>query len=898
MNLARYAARSLRHYRRAHLPVVLGVAVATAVLTGALVVGDSVRGSLRDLTLQRLGRIDQALVTQQPFRAALADELAAAEGFGRAFAGADAAFLLRGSLSSSGAGRRYAGGVQVVGVSPRFKQHGDAVWVDALAPDTVAITAPLAEELGVSEGGEVVLRLPTVTALPADSPLGEKADTTIGKRLTIARVLPPTGLARFSLAPSQTDPRNAFLPLATVQLLLGEPGGANALLVDGLAASRPSTPEDADGLAESLRPTLADYGLSVEALAGGRVQVESNALVLPEAVVEAADSLGGRRIQPVTTYLANTLRVGDQQVVYSTVSGVDSTAAGGPLLDDSGRPVNLSDDEIALNDGAAERLGAVVGDTVTVNYYEPESTHGELVTASPLRLKLRAIFPLASAGGAPTCAADPRLTPTLQGVTDADSINDWDLPFELVEPITQDDEDYWDAHAATPKAFVSFALARRLWATRWGSVSLLRFEGETPRRVGAELREAINPAEVGFAFQPVKRQGLAAAGGSTPFDALFFGFSMFLIASAVMLIALLFGLGIENRAREVGLLSAVGWSAPRVRSALVGEGLRVAAAGVVLGVPVGVLYAGLMIWGLTTLWVEAIVTPFLSLHARWQSLAVGGVVGLAVAWATISLVVRRLVRRPPRALLAGLTTGIATRASRGKRLTGVVAVALAGAAVGLPIAGNASGAQADVRAGYFFGGGAALLASLLLGVHGLLSRVTIRHAAPSPFRLASLAWRNVARNRGRSLLTLALVGAASFLLLAISAFRLDPSEEGTGGYALVGQSDQPVHFDLNTDQGRLELGLGGRDEEQLDGYTVRALRVHDGEDASCLNLYQTRQPRVLGVPDDVIKRGGFSFAASAHGIENPWSALTAPAQPSTSSPRPPAPGTQPPAPGP
>ena len=53
-----FISASLRHYRRIHIAVALGVAVATAVLTGALLVGDSVRGSLRDLTLQRLGNID------------------------------------------------------------------------------------------------------------------------------------------------------------------------------------------------------------------------------------------------------------------------------------------------------------------------------------------------------------------------------------------------------------------------------------------------------------------------------------------------------------------------------------------------------------------------------------------------------------------------------------------------------------------------------------------------------------------------------------------------------------------------------------------------------------------------------------------------------------------------
>ena len=72
MDAWRFILASLRHYRRIQLAVALGVAVATAVLTGALLVGDSVRGSLRDLTLQRLGRIDSVLVAGHMFRAALA----------------------------------------------------------------------------------------------------------------------------------------------------------------------------------------------------------------------------------------------------------------------------------------------------------------------------------------------------------------------------------------------------------------------------------------------------------------------------------------------------------------------------------------------------------------------------------------------------------------------------------------------------------------------------------------------------------------------------------------------------------------------------------------------------------------------------------------------------------
>ena len=61
MNPRGLVLRSLRHYWRTNLAVIAGVATAVAVLAGALLVGDSVRGSLRDLVLQRLGNTDRIM---------------------------------------------------------------------------------------------------------------------------------------------------------------------------------------------------------------------------------------------------------------------------------------------------------------------------------------------------------------------------------------------------------------------------------------------------------------------------------------------------------------------------------------------------------------------------------------------------------------------------------------------------------------------------------------------------------------------------------------------------------------------------------------------------------------------------------------------------------------------
>ncbi|HOI56847.1 MAG TPA: hypothetical protein PLP01_16475, partial [Phycisphaerae bacterium] len=85
MTLARFLLRSLWHYRRTHAAVVAGAAVGVAVVIGSLLVGDSFTGSLRHLALRRLGRADFALTAPGFFRAALAEDLRAQNGFSAEF---------------------------------------------------------------------------------------------------------------------------------------------------------------------------------------------------------------------------------------------------------------------------------------------------------------------------------------------------------------------------------------------------------------------------------------------------------------------------------------------------------------------------------------------------------------------------------------------------------------------------------------------------------------------------------------------------------------------------------------------------------------------------------------------------------------------------------------------
>ena len=116
MGESRLLLRNLLWYWRGNLAVLLGVAVGTAVLTGALLVGDSLRGSLRALALEQLGWVDSALVASRFFREDLAWEIPATN--------VSPAILLQGSAATSGPEPAHVHKVTILAVDERFWPGG------------------------------------------------------------------------------------------------------------------------------------------------------------------------------------------------------------------------------------------------------------------------------------------------------------------------------------------------------------------------------------------------------------------------------------------------------------------------------------------------------------------------------------------------------------------------------------------------------------------------------------------------------------------------------------------------------------------------------------------------------------------------------------------------------
>lgn len=930
--------RTIKHFAHWLLPVAGGVAVSCAVIVGALIVGDSMRGSLRFIAMDRIGDIESFLIAPRWFRESTLKQQPSLHGM----LWVDSVVAETVERSTDGIDKKRATELTLLGVDDSFWSLGTIQPSVQPRGEQLVLNRALADKLSVREGDRVTLKVSRMAVVPADSALGKRENETIAlSRWEVVAIVPDQSLGRFSLRSDQRPVWNVFAPKSELQKALEIDGKINA--VARRKAEQPSNVP----ITSEISLELQDLGLSwthvvrdfpdasLGETAGdqpaSRVldydQLMSDQMLLndslSEEVVSTTSPYHPRR---VLTYLANNAQVVSQvtegersgrEVPYSTIGGTPWSLMR-EMLQRSGVQVEEpeSKDWVVIHRWMAEQLNAKVGDSLKIDYFLPETVDGKEVEKQ-FEVRVVAIAPLTEPSRPyrrtsdalfampPTVFNDPHWTPDVPGITDQESISSWETPFPLERKIDKVDDEYWNAHRLTPKMFISDALAIEKFGSRFGDQTAIRYDG-----LSQDQREALSEqllaiatrhlASMGWRDIPLRSQQLRAASGTTPFDALFLSLSFFVIAAALMLVALLFRLAIERRAEHWGLLMAIGWTRAKVRRMLLLESTVIALIGATIGVGLGVGYAYAMLAGLRSWWVGAITVSFLQMHVQPQSLWVGWLCGVLVSIATTWLVTRQLRSTSTARLLRGrMEDELAPR--KAGRWQGMAAIVTGVGGALAMIAGQF--AQGQAQAGAFMAAG---MFWMLCGVLFIYRRlVRVGNATPMIGRGASLGILSLSRSNAqrspiRSILTVALMASASFLILSMSLFQAQPDRSGTGGFGWLARSAQSIAINIG-DAKQQRLALASQ-ADALVGTQIVSLRLRGGDDASCNNLYQAHEPQVIGIPESMAEvdrnaEGKSEFAwfakskpstapESSAAVASPWSVLQASGEGSKESPIP------------
>lgn len=847
MNKSTYISKSLHFFQKQHLAVLLATLISAAVLTGALIVGDSVRMSLQKNVDQRLGKTAFALSTQDRFvRAELATEMAQELNVNLA-----SVLLVHGIAINPDADRRM-NRTQILGVDSLFWELSNEADFK-VEKDEAVISEELARELQLQTGETILLRIQNADIIPLNAPFTSDEDPSIALRLKVAGIASSKQLGGFSLKNQQATIYNIFLNREFLADKMELSGLANLILAEGNEEINIEKLEEVF----KQRWTLKDAALQLRKLEQDeQIELLSDRVFIDHSIASKVNALNLEK-QDILTYFVNSLSTDSKSCPYSFVTAASTDFTGIPL----------ADNEIIINKWLAEDLKVEIGDSLLLKYF----VIGPLRTLDEEQsyFIIKEILPLET----PPFQRD--LMPDFPGLSTAGNCSEWDagIPIDL-DKIRDKDEDYWDVYQGTPKAIISMEKGLKLWENIFGNYTAIRFSSHDVS--AQELEEAIlkelSPIDLGLRFQNVSAEGKRAASSGVDFGELFLSLSFFVIAAALLLMVLMYRLNMESRSHEVGLLFAMGYSRKQILMLRIKESLATIILGSILGGFVGILYNQWMIAGLNGVWNQAVHADMLEVFILPKTLVIGILISIIISILSIYLVIRKMLKKQVISVIQEQNEMLTVK--KGKfdfwlALFGILSVlGILVYTISQSIAQNAS---LMLMAGFL----------LLTGLTALVSYVLPKFgsgAHAGGFNKWKLAFINARRNKNRSIAVIALLAIGTFTIIVTGANRktFDGSENqrssGTGGFQFWAETTVPILHNLNTAQGREALGLT---EEELFAQTS-FVQFHSriGDDASCLNLNQVQQPQILGVDavlfDSLV---AFSFATQMEESAHPWLSL-------------------------
>ena len=827
------------YYIKANILTALGVAISTAVLTGGLIIGDSVTYSLEQSVSFRLGKITHIVTTvDRYFRSELAQELAAKGAFEVA-----PALILEGMAVTEGGGER-VNKVQFIAIDNQFDKISKSKIFNDLNDNEVIISLNLAERLHLKQGDNFVARIKKGSLMPMNAPFVSDAETSVSFRALVKEIAHSQNMALFNLKNAQTPPYNLFLSLSRLNSLMKFKNKANRLLISAPALNNKQITNLLDSCI-----TPEDAGLKVKELSELKeTEIKSERIFIDNQIIEAFKPFG--QTHPVLTYFANSMEYEGKSTPYSFISTIDDNS--------------LDDKSIIINDWVSADLAVEVGDSLLVKYYEIGPLR-QLVEKGT-KFMIQKIVPIAGRYG------DSDLMPSLPGMSDAGHCRDWEagVPIKLGS-IRPKDEAYWNKFKGTPKAFISLKKARQIWGNRFGTYTAIRISENifTEKKYKALFTSSIKSLNLGILVTSVRKDGLNAARNGVDFSQLFLGLSFFLLVAALILTALLFLLNLDNRKSELGTLLMLGFTRNQIRRLFLSEGALIALIGGLFGLGLALIYTKLIFLALNTLWWSAVRTSVLMIDIKVTTLLTGLITTVCLTVMTILYLLSRSFKRQAMELQQNHDHEPKPFITWTKKWGMVIAISVS---IGLA-AFQLTGADKLNPSLFFISGGLMLLGLILLADYVLRQN---RRMIINEISFDSISKRNRSQNLGHSLTVIILFALSTFLVLSTGAnsegLQTDVNEKGsgTGGFKYFAETSVPVLFSLNDNARLKNEGITSR-------FTAAQFSRIDGDDASCLNLNRASNPAILGAdPSFFVDRFSFDTKCPEIGLKEVWKAMDEP----------------------
>ena len=846
MNQARFIRKSLRYFSKQHFTVFLAALISSTVLTGALIVGDSVKYSLNHLVNIRLGNIEYAMLTGDRFiRSQLAVEISDDLNI------PTASMLFLQGIAINTENKKRINKAQIIGIDNSFWMLSN-IKMPEFKSDEVIISLNIAKKLNLKIGGELLLRIQNADIIPLNSPFTNDEELTVALRVTVIDIADDDNMGRFSFRNNQAAPYNIFINRNLLADKLDLSGLSNIIIASG------KEEVDKTDLNQSLQENwkLIDAGLKIN-------EIDSSNLfdlISPRIFIDSTISIKTTKIvgsnEKLLTYFVNSFKSNNNETPYSFV-----TAASENFLGEY-----ISTDEIIINSWLAEDLNLDTGDTLELRYFVigPLRTLDEKSDSFIVKKIIPTNYNY----------ADQALMPDFPGLSDAGNCSEWDagIPIDL-KKIRDKDEQYWTDFKGTPKAFISLKKGQEIWQNRYGSYTSIRFdaEGTTKTALEKEILTTIDPKDVNLMYVDVRSNGIRAASNGVDFGELFLSLSFFVIASAILLTILIYSLNLENRKHEVGVMFALGFTKKQILKLRFTESLPTIILSSIIGGLAGILYNKAMISGLNSVWNDAIHADMLEIHIIPQTIVTGILIGVIISLLSIYIVTLRRLKKTIISTIQNQTDSHRISKTKYSKVIALTGIFGSMALVIYSIIGSMENSTSLTLIGglLFLVGSVALLSTIMN------SNRSGNKPLKNSFNFWYLVIINTGRNKSRNLAVIVLLAIGTFTIVVTGANRLTFSgtenqrKSGTGGYKLWAENTIPLLQNLNTEKGRKYYGL--ENEPILDNVNFVQLHNLPGDDASCLNLNQVHLPQILGInPCLFDSLQAFSFAELLTESDNPW----------------------------